>query len=95
MDTITIEISTQNALARHIEDLQRVITQRNQTIEQLKERLTTEGEGEAISAARRGGFRDGWKACSGQIMDQSRKTALSLGELLDVGFKAYLEGDRL
>lgn len=93
-ERVTIEVDAKGALARHIEDLQRAIAQRNKTIEHLKARLTAEGEAGVIRDARKAGFREGWQACAGELMGQARKTAKSLEELQESGFKAYMEGDR-
>lgn len=90
MGTITIEVDEHAALARHVEDLQAVITKRNNTIEDLTNRLEA-GEGsEFVAAAFRSGQEAGWKACASHVLDATRTATQTLDATHRAAMAAYL-----
>lgn len=90
MGTITIEVDEHAALARHVEDLQAVITKRNKTIEDLTNRLEA-GEGsEFVAAAFANGEKRGWEACASHVMGAARDGARALDATYKVALDAYL-----
>jgi predicted transcriptional regulator of viral defense system len=88
--TITIEVDEHAALARHVEDLQAVITKRNKTIEDLTNRLEA-GEGsEFVATAFENGQRKGWQACASYIMDATKTAGHALDNTYRTALDAYL-----
>ena len=90
-EKIMIEVDPRDALVRHIEGLQRALTQRNARIEELEARL--EGS-EYVVKARESGVREGWSACAQSMMNAASVAQRELGNVREAGWKAYLEGQR-
>jgi len=94
MASLTVEIDEHAALARHIEDLQRVITKRNEEIQRLTDRLEA-GEGSAfVHEAYERGKRDGWRECSLRLQNVTLDAARALGTIRKEAFDTYLAGER-
>lgn len=79
----------------HIAGLEATLTKRNQEIERLRGMLDAEGDSPTVKRARDRGYKEGWKACAGTLMEVTRKTANDLGAVHRSAFEAYLEGDRM
>lgn len=95
MGTVTVEVDQANTLARHIEDLQRVITKRNAHIAILEARLESGEESVYVAEAYERGRREGWKACASKLMRASSDVARLLTDLRETAFEQYLVGDRI
>lgn len=93
--TITIEVDQNSSLARHIEDLQRVISKRNKRIEELENRLSGEGESEFIQRIKQQEYSRGYKAASSNLMEATRKFEELLKNVNREAFSAYLLGDKI
>lgn len=95
MATVTLEVDSNSALVRHIEDLQRSLTKRNKTIEDLTSQLEA-GEGsEYVVQARQRGYREGWQAAASQLMQASQSAAVELRKINREAWDAYLKGERV
>jgi hypothetical protein len=95
MGTLVIEIDENDAKARHIAQLQSVITKRNEEIERLQARLDA-GEGSPlVAAAFERGRREGWTACSHALMNAVDTAILALTATRKDGFDALLRGEEL
>ena len=92
-DTFTITLPVRDGLARHIEDLQRVITRRNAEIEALKQRLDGEGESEQMQRARRDGFKAGWAAHRNRVSDALSNAERALREANHAAWLASLPAE--
>ena len=95
MTNVTIEVDSNSALARHIEELQRVISKRNKRIEELEFQLTGEGENERLTRIRQKAFSDGYKAASGNMKETARKFGQVLENIQREAFEVYLRGDKI
>lgn len=94
-EKVTIEVEQDSALARHIEDLQRVITARNKRIEELEDRLAGEGESEFIQRIKKQEYSRGYKAAASNLKEAARKFEMLLTGIQKQAFEVYLEGDRI
>lgn len=95
MGTITIEVDESNPLVHHIEDLQRALTKRNETIERLQARIDAGEESPLIQAAYERGRKAGWKECANRLQQATREAQQVLTTIDRSAFDAYLEGDRI
>lgn len=95
MAMITLEVDSNGALVRHIEDLQRVITKRNKEIEELRDRLEA-GEGsEYVVQARQRGYKEGWQAAAAQLMRSTQDAAIEIRKINREAWDTYLAGERV
>lgn len=94
-EKIVVEVNQDSVLARHIADLQRVITKKNKIIAELEVRLTGQGESSLIEREKKRAYSAGYKKAAGNLMESSRKFADILNNLNSQAFSVYLEGDRL
>lgn len=94
-EKVAIEVDQNSALARHIEDLQRVITARNKRIEELENRLSGEGESEFIQRIKKQEYSRGYKAAAINLKEAARKFEMLLTGIQKEAFEVYVEGDRM
>lgn len=94
-EKFTIEFDANDAKVAHIEGLQRIITSRNKQIERLTERLEAGEESEYAVKQYDRGYKAGYKAAAGELMEASKTAALALGNIRKDAFQIYLEGDKL
>lgn len=94
-EKVTIEVDQNSTLARHIEDLQRVITARNKRIEELEDRLAGEGESEFIQRIKKQEYSRGYKVAAGNLKEAARRFETLLSGIQKEAFEVYLEGDRI
>ena len=79
----------------HLAGLESVLSKRNATIKHLEAQLASDVESTETKKAYEKGYRDGWKACSGSLMEFTRHTSKALEDLNKTAFKKWLEGDKL
>ena len=94
-EKIVIEFDADDAKVTHIEHLQATLTKRNARIAELEARLSEEGESKAMTRKYELGYKHGWVAASGEMMEQTRQMERYLRETHDRAFQVYLAGDRL
>lgn len=94
-ETITIEVSGKEHLVRHIEHLQDVITRKNQRIEYLETQLGLNNKDEAILAAERKGYKQGWKAAAGRLSDVANDAAQNIQRVHKTAVGVWQEGEKL
>ena len=94
-EKITIEMDANGAAARHIEDLQRVITKRNARITELENRLDGEGESEFLQRIKQQAYSRGYRAAGGNLMEATRKFGMLLEGVHKEAFQVYLDGDKI
>lgn len=94
-EKIVIEFDADDAKVAHIEHLQATLTKRNARIAELEARLSEEGESKAMTRKYELGYKHGWVAASGEMMEQTRQMGRYLNETHDRAFQVYLVGDRL
>lgn len=94
-DNISIEVPTDHALYGHIVKLEQALTKRNRQIEELKARLSSKGESEAMQRARKKAYQEGYKAAAGTLMEATRKFTDVLNAVNQQSFQTWLEGERI
>lgn len=94
-ENITIEVDASSSLARHIEDLQRVITKRNAQIAELKRMISEAGEPEFIRRIRQKAYSEGYSRAASNLMEATRKFKDILDSVNKESFATYLEGDKI
>lgn len=94
-EKVTIEFDADDAKVAHIEHLQATLTKRNARIAELEAQLSEEGESKAMTRKYELGYKHGWIAASGEMMEQTRQMGRYLQETYDGAFQVYLAGDRL
>lgn len=92
---IVIELDENDVKAAHIQSLQDTLTKRNKRIEALEAQINA-GEGSAYAKRQYElGYKHGWNASAGEMMEQTRQMARYLTETHESAFKVYLAGDKL
>lgn len=94
-EKITIEFDVNDAKVAHIEHLQATLSKRNARIAELEAQLSEEGESKALTRKYELGYKHGWVAASGEMMEQTRQMERYLKETHDKAFQVFLVGDRL
>lgn len=89
-DKVAIEVDQNSALARHIEDLQRVITTRNKRIDELEYKLTGEGSEEFVNKRVEAAYREGWKHAMYEVQSEVGDVKRSLSMLKGKAFQVSL-----
>lgn len=79
----------------HISGLEAVLSKRNSMIKHLEAQLKSDLKATETKKAYDKGYREGWKACSGSLMEFTRHTSKALEDLNKTAFNKWLEGDKL
>lgn len=93
-EEITVTIPVKRAAAQHIEHLQKVLTERNKTIERLSEELAQAQAGEPNREALAREYTRGWKAASWELVTITEKAAEQLGRLRKDALDTYRKAAR-
>lgn len=89
-----LDMTKSENLIHHIDGLQVALAKRNARIAELEQRLTEEGESEAIRRAEQKAYRRGWEACASRLMDATRDCVLALGDHRRASLDVYYEPER-
>lgn len=88
-----MHLDTDEALKVHIEGLQATLTKRNARIADLEARLAIPVDlPENIQKMIDKAYKDGWEACSQELMEITREAAMNLGKVHKKASKFFMKG---
>lgn len=87
-EKLTIKVDQNSALARHIEDLQRVITKRNERIAELEFRLSGEGADEYQKRLQDEAYADGWRDANYAVASLTQNVRNQLDAMRNASIEA-------
>lgn len=92
--SLTLELQGPEHLIAHIQGLQATLTQRNATIEKLRQDLGLAESGEPNEKALNKAYKRGWEDCALRLENVTRDAAVSLGRIRKNALDIYYEGER-